>query len=212
MRQLLSDGLDLGQATILVGENGTGKSTLVEALAEAYGFNPEGGSTGAMHTTRRSESGLPDAVTLVRGAGAAKGGYFLRAETMHGFYTYLEDVGMGGFHEQSHGESFLDLIESRAFKRTGEAWPGLYLFDEVESALSFQSSLRVLALLRELLANERVQVVLATHSPILAALPGATILELTADGFRETAWEDLDLVVNERYFLSDPRRFLRHLD
>ncbi|WP_432559221.1 AAA family ATPase [Granulicoccus sp. GXG6511] len=209
--QLMSEGLDLGAATILVGENGSGKSTVLEGLAEAYGFNAEGGSTGAMHTTRRSESPLGDAITLVRGAGAPKGGYFLRAETMHGLYTYLEEIGGGFFHEQSHGESFLDVIESRGFRRTGEPWPGLYLFDEVESALSFNSSLRVLALLRDLLAEEQVQIVLATHSPVLAALPGATIVELTGDGFRETAWEDLELVLNERYFLADPQRFLRHL-
>jgi predicted ATPase len=212
VQQLMSAGLDLGQATILVGENGSGKSTILEALAEAYGFNPEGGSTGAMHTTRRSESPLGDEIALVRGAGAPKGGYFLRAETMHGLYTYLDDVGLGGFHEQSHGESFLDVIQSRAFKRSGEPWPGLYLFDEVESALSFGSSLRVLALLREMLAEDGVQIVLATHSPILAALPGATIIELTDDGFRESAWDDLDLVVSERYFLADPQRFLRHLE
>lgn len=84
---------------------------------------------------------------------------------MHELYTYLEDVGMGSFHELSHGESFLQLIQSRAFGPRGPR-PGLYLFDEVESALSFTSSLWVLGLLRELLADERVQVVLATHSPV----------------------------------------------
>jgi predicted ATPase len=212
VRQLMSVGLDLGQATILVGENGSGKSTIVEALAEAYGLNPEGGSTGARHTTRRSESPLAETISLVRGAGAAKGGYFLRAETMHGFYTYLEDVGMGSFHERSHGESFLDLIESRAFDNRGNPRSGLYLFDEVESALSFTSSLRVLAIMRELLRSPGVQVLLATHSPILAALPGATILELDDEGFRESVWEDLDMVINERFFLADPQRFLRHLE
>ncbi|MDO5681695.1 MAG: AAA family ATPase [Propionibacteriaceae bacterium] len=211
IRQLITEGLDFGQATILVGENGSGKSTLVEALAEAYGFNPEGGSTGAMHLTHRTESGLADDLTLSRGPGAARGGYFLRAETMHGLYTYLEEVGAGAFHAMSHGESFLEVIETRAFGRNGQPAPGLYLFDEVESALSFSSSLRVLATLRELLTEERVQIVLATHSPILAALPGATIIELTSEGFRTADWADLELVVNERYFLTDPQRFLRHL-
>lgn len=208
--QLLSDGLDLGQATVLVGENGSGKSTVIEALAEAYGLNPEGGSTGAMHTTRRSESTLASQLQLSRGGGAARGGYFLRAETMHGFYTYLEDVGMGSFHERSHGESFLDLIETRCFGPRGPR-PGLYLFDEVESALSFSSSLRVLALLAELLHEPGAQVVLATHSPILAALPRARILQFDGAGFAQTSWADLDLVINERYFLADPQRFLRHL-
>lgn len=210
VRQLVDEGLALGDATVLVGENGSGKSTVVEAIAGAYGFNAEGGSTGAMHTTRRTESPLADALKITRGPGSARGGYFLRAETMHGFYTYLEDVGMASFHQRSHGESFLGLIEDRCF-RNGLPRAGLYLFDEVESALSFNSTLRVLATLLELLQAEGVQVVLATHSPILAALPGARILQLDATGFAEADWNDLDLVVNERYFLADPQRFLRHL-
>ena len=211
VRQLINEGLALGPATVLVGENGSGKSTIVEAIAEAYGFNAEGGSTGAMHTTRRTESSLAQALRIDRGPGADRGGYFLRAETMHGFYTYLEDVGMGFFHELSHGESFLQLIEDRCFYR-GEPRRGLYLFDEVESALSFSSTLRVLATLGELIAADGVQVVLATHSPILAALPGARILELGPQGYAEADWYDLDLVLNERYFLTDPQRFLRHLE
>lgn len=211
VRQLINEGLALGPATVLVGENGSGKSTIVEAIAEAYGFNAEGGSTGAMHTTRRTESSLAQALRIDRGPGADRGGYFLRAETMHGFYTYLEDVGMGFFHELSHGESFLQLIEDRCFYR-GEPRRGLYLFDEVESALSFSSTLRVLATLGELIAADGVQVVLATHSPILAALPGARILELGPQGYAEADWNDLDLVLNERYFLTDPQRFLRHLE
>lgn len=210
VRQLLTVGLDLQQATVLVGENASGKSTVIEALAEAYGLNPEGGSTGAMHTTRRTESSLAAELHLVRGGAASRGGYFLRAETMHGFYTYLEEVGMASFHERSHGESFLDLIEHRCFGPHGPR-PGLYLFDEVESALSFSSSLRVLALIVELLGEPGVQVVLATHSPVLAALPGACILQFDGDGYAEAAWADLELVVNERYFLTDPQRFLRHL-
>lgn len=211
VRQLINEGLALGPATVLVGENGSGKSTIVEAIAEAYGFSAEGGSTGAMHTTRRTESSLAQALRIDRGPGADRGGYFLRAETMHGFYTYLEDVGMGFFHELSHGESFLQLIEDRCFYR-GEPRRGLYLFDEVESALSFSSTLRVLATLGELIAADGVQVVLATHSPILAALPGARILELGPQGYAEADWNDLDLVLNERYFLTDPQRFLRHLE
>lgn len=210
VRQVLREGLALGQATVLVGENGSGKSTLVEALAEGYGLNPEGGSTGAMHSTRRTESDLSAQLQVVRGGGASKGGYFLRAETMHSFYSYLEDVGMASFHTRSHGEGFVELIETRCFGPGGPR-PGLYLFDEVESALSFNSSLRVLATLMDLLAEPGAQIVLATHSPVLAALPGATILELDGDGLHETAWGDLEAVIGERYFLADPERFLRHL-
>jgi hypothetical protein len=88
--QVLDQGLDLTSATILVGENGSGKSTLVEAIALAYGLSPEGGSTGARHATRATESVLADHLQLVRNAGTTRRGYFLRAETMHGFFTYLE--------------------------------------------------------------------------------------------------------------------------
>ena len=90
--QVLAEGLDLGPGvTFLVGENGSGKSTLVEAIATAFGLSPEGGSTHSMHSTRPTESSLGDALQLVRGAGSTKWGFFLRAETMHGWYSYIED-------------------------------------------------------------------------------------------------------------------------
>ena len=115
VRQVLTEGLDFGAVTVFVGDNGAGKSTLVEAIAMAFGLNAEGGSTSAMNHTRDSESALGDHLQLVRGAGASKKGYFLRAETMHGFFTYLESIGDGQrFHERSHGESFLDLVMSRS--------------------------------------------------------------------------------------------------
>lgn len=206
---LLADGIDFAQATVLVGENGSGKSTILEALAEAYGLNPEGGSTGARFSTSRTESPLSEAVQLVRGAGASRGGYFLRAETMHGLFSYLASNG-DSFHHLSHGESFRAILEDRTRYRGGVR-PGLYLLDEPESALSFTSSLHALATLIDLLADPSVQVVMATHSPVLSALPGARILQLGDAGLTPSEWADLDLVVNERYFLADPQRFLRHL-
>ena len=206
---LLANGIDFGQATVLVGENGSGKSTILEALAEAYGLNPEGGSTGARFSTQRTESPLAETVQLVRGAGASRGGYFLRAETMHGLFSYLATSG-DSFHHLSHGESFRAILEARTRHR-GRIRPGLYLLDEPESALSFTSSLHALATLVDLLSEPGVQIVMATHSPMLSALPGATILQLSEAGIEPRAWEDLDLVVNERYFLADPQRFLRHL-
>lgn len=216
VRQLLAEGLDLGQATVLVGDNGSGKSTLVEAIAEAFGLNPEGGSTGARHSTRPSESDLAAGLQLVRGIGGARGGFFLRAETMHAFYTYLEDNPSPwhaeNFHERSHGESFLGLVDDRFFDARGRPRPGLFVLDEPESALSFASCLALVQLLRDLLAEPRAQVLMATHSPVLAALPGATILELDAAGYRATPWEDVAVVVNQRAFLADPARFLRARD
>ena len=214
VRTLLDAGLDFGRATVLVGENGSGKSTIVEALAEAYGLNPEGGSTGARFSTRRTESSLANDLLLTRGAGAARGGYFLRAETMHGLFSYLEQHPGGpepAFHARSHGEAFQDILTNRLLFR-GRPRPGLYLMDEPESALSFTSSLKVLAFLVDMVAEPGVQLIVATHSPVLSALPGATILQLSDAGIERRDWADLDLVVNERYFLGDPQRFLRHLD
>ncbi|QZN85834.1 AAA family ATPase [Cellulomonas sp. C5510] len=206
--QVLRDGWDLGAATVLVGENGAGKSTLVEALAMAFGMGAEGGSTGARGVTRASESTLWRHLVLERGAGGSKRGFFLRAETMHGFFTYLEDNPSPAdlaFHEMSHGESFLALAEDRMRGR------GLYVLDEPESALSCTGSLALLAHLRRLVAGG-AQVVLSTHSPVLASLPGARVWEVGEWGLRETPWEETDLVLSWQGFLAGPERYLRRLD
>ncbi|GAA4623336.1 AAA family ATPase [Cellulomonas oligotrophica] len=205
--QVLDEGWDLSAVTVLVGENGAGKSTLVEGVAGAFGMGPEGGSTGSRHSTRPTESALADELKLLRGAGAPRRGFFLRAETMHGFYTYLEEHPGGydpDFHEMSHGESFLALIGSRMMQ------PGFYVLDEPESALSFTGSLALLQHLHEL-ASGGSQVLLSTHSPLLAALPGAQVWEVGEWGMRRCAWEDLELVQSWRGFLDSPQRYLRHV-
>ncbi|KQO63164.1 AAA family ATPase [Curtobacterium sp. Leaf261] len=209
VRQLLGAGLDLDRMTILVGDNGAGKSTVVEAIAMAYGLGAEGGSTGAMHATRHSESVLGDHLRLVRDPGAVRNGTFLRAETMHGFFTYLEQNPGGRpepvFHERSHGESFLDFVMDRS------TWPGLWILDEPESALSFSGCLALIGLMQDILADSRTQILLSTHSPILASFPGATIHEVGDWGIRRSDYDDLDLVRNWRAFLASPERYLRHL-
>ncbi|QCB95105.1 AAA family ATPase [Cellulomonas shaoxiangyii] len=210
--QVLAEGWDLSAATVLVGDNGAGKSTLVEGVAGAYGMGPEGGAIGSRHSTRVTESGLADRLRLLRGVGSPRRGYFLRAETMHSFYTYLEEnPGARGpqnpepeFHAMSHGESFLTLIGDRMML------PGFYVFDEPESALSFTGCLALLQHLHDLVRNDS-QVLLSTHSPLLAALPGATVWEVGDWGLRRTAWEDLELVRRWRGFLDDPQRYLRHV-
>jgi predicted ATPase len=207
VRQLVNEGLDLGPGvTFLVGENGSGKSTLVEGVAMAYGLNPEGGSTSAMHRSRASESELSNALRVVRTAGAPRWSYFLRAETMHGLFTYLEQTGGRDprFHEMSHGESFLELLRTR-FDSVG-----FYVLDEPESALSFSSCLGLIGLFHEL-AEAGAQVLCATHSPLLASLPGATVLQLDADGYRPVRWESLELVAHWRAYLEAPERYLRHV-
>ncbi|MFI5889138.1 AAA family ATPase [Actinoplanes sp. NPDC051513] len=205
---VLSHGLNIpAGVTFLVGENGSGKSTLVEALAGVTGLNLEGGSRGAMHSTRLTESSLADVLRVTRTPGKRVNSYFLRAETMHGLYTYLENLPDSpdyDLHERSHGEGFLTLLE-RKFRGYG-----FYLMDEPEAPLSFTSTLRLVAHLDKLrLAG--AQVVVATHSPLLTALPGATILELGEHGIRRTQWDDLELTARWRLFLTSPESYLRHM-
>jgi predicted ATPase len=206
--QLVREGLDLSPGvTFLVGENGSGKSTLVEGVAQAFGLNPEGGSKNSRHETRATESPLGQALQLTRGVGTSRWGFFLRAETMHGWYTYMEDHAGGrdpSFHELSHGESFLAVLETRFDSG------GFYCLDEPEAALSFSSTLALIAVLQRVVAAKG-QVLCATHSPVLAAMPGARILEVGDWGLRETTWEDLELVWHWKRFLDAPQAYLRHL-
>jgi predicted ATPase len=206
---LLDHGLELAPGvTFLVGENGSGKSTLVEAVAVAYGLSPEGGSTHSRHSTRTSESPLHEVLRVERGLGASRWGFFLRAETMHGWYTYMESLEGRSrdpvFHEMSHGESFLAVLESRFDS------PAFYCLDEPEAALSFSSTLALVGVLADV-ARAGGQVLCATHSPVLAALPGARILEVGDWGLRESRWEDLELVQHWKAYLDSPGRYPRHV-
>jgi predicted ATPase len=208
--QILEDGLDLpAGVTLLIGENGSGKSTIVEAVAMAYGLSPEGGSTQAMHSTRSTESDLSRWIRLERSPGSSRWGFFLRAETMQGFYSYLEDHPGNNpheprFHELSHGESFLAVLSTR-FDSSG-----LYCLDEPEAALSFSAQIALVGALHELVTGG-AQVLCATHSPLLAALPGATILEVGEWGLRESTYDELQLVAHWRRYLDEPMRYLRHV-
>lgn len=205
--QLLRDGLELDDLTVLVGENGTGKSTIVEAVAMAYGLGAEGGSVNGRDVTWSSESPLHADLRLVRGGGASKWGYFLRAETMHGMFTYLQSSGPErDFHSRSHGEAFWDIITTSRFSDGG-----LFVLDEPEAGLSFDAQLRLVALLLELADRRGAQVLMATHSPILASVPGAALYELSDEGVHPTRWEDLAMVDHYRRYLDAPDRYLRHL-
>jgi predicted ATPase len=203
--QLAREGLELPPGvTFLVGENGSGKSTIVEAVAAAYGLSPEGGSAQGHFSTRRTESPLGEAVRLQRGIGSPRWGFFLRAETMHGWYTYSESTGGPRYHEMSHGESFLEVLRTRFDS------PGFYCLDEPEAAMSFSSSLALIAALGRIV-EAGGQVLCATHSPVLAAMPGATVLEVGEWGYRRTTWEELELVQHWRAYLDAPGRYLRHV-
>ena len=199
--------------TFLVGENGSGKSTLVEALAVAIGLNPEGGSKSFAFATRASESELGAHLRVARRPGRERTSFFLRAESYYNVATAVERLDKiqpllpaygGSGHERSHGESFLALLTHRFGPR------GLYLLDEPEAALSPTGALAVLQRMVELTAQGS-QFVVATHSPVLLALPGANILELTGDGVRRVSYDDAAPVSLTRAFLDDPQAFLRHL-
>jgi predicted ATPase len=208
--QLLRDGLTLDQGvTFLVGENGSGKSTIVEAVAMLFGLSPEGGTRFGHHSTRASESPLVGSLRMQRGLGSPRWGFFLRAETMHGWYSFLEDHPNPKhpdpvFHEMSHGESFLELLRSRFSE------PGFYCLDEPEAALSFTSTLGLIGALDDVV-RAGGQVLCATHSPVLAAMPGTTILEVGDWGLRRTTWDQLELVQHWKAYLETPQRYLRHV-
>ena len=204
-------------ATFVVGENGSGKSTLVEAIAVAAGLNPEGGSRNFRFATRSSESSLGRHLVLGRGPAKPRTAFFLRAESYYNVATEIERLDkLGGTpllpayggvspHHRSHGESFLDLAAHRFGPN------GLYLLDEPEAALSVSGCMALLARLADLVSRN-CQVIVATHSPVLLALPGASILEIGDDGEVARMPFDEALPVRlTREFLADPERLLRIL-
>jgi predicted ATPase len=208
------------KVTFLVGDNGTGKSTLVEAIAVAAGFNAEGGTKNFGFATRRSESELCRHLRLTRSPRRARDGFFLRAESYFNVATEIERLdaepstaprvidsyGGTSLHEQSHGESFLALVRHR-FR--GE---GFYVLDEPEAALSPNRQLSLLALMYDLVERRRSQFLVATHSPILMAYPGATIYHLSdGGGMRRVAYEETDHYQITKDFLGNRERYFKHL-
>lgn len=198
-------------ATFLVGANGSGKSTLLEAIAVAAGLNAEGGGRNFRFATRATHSALHEHVTLNK-RGTPSTDYFLRAESFYNVASTLDSMGSGALrsyggkslHAQSHGESFLALV----IERFGPN--GLYLLDEPEAALSPQGQLTLLRRIHELV-EDGCQFVVATHSPILVALPGATIYALSDEGVSEIEFDEVEQVQLYRSFLDEPARFLHHL-
>lgn len=177
--------------TFFTGENGTGKSTLIEAIAINMGFNPEGGSKNfSFSTNDSSNSELYKYLKVSRGARYATDGFFLRAESFYNVATYAEDIGLDfseygdkPIHHQSHGESFINLVNYR-FRGNG-----LYLLDEPESALSIQRQLSLMVSLNELIRNGS-QFIIATHSPILLAMPNSQIISFDTDTPVEISYEE----------------------
>ncbi len=197
--------------TIFVGENGSGKSTMLEAIAVNYGFNPEGGTKNYNFSTYDSHSELCDAIRLSRGFKKPGWGYFLRAESFYNVATaeeiYSREDPRGRreqFHERSHGESFLQMVQSN-FRGHG-----LYLLDEPEAALSPQ---RQLTLLLEIVncAKEDAQFIMVTHSPILLGIPDAEILSFDDGQVHPVEYEDTDSYQITKLFIENKEHMLKRL-
>ena len=210
--------LDFGSnVTFFVGENGTGKSTLLEAIAVAYGFNAEGGTRNFSFSTNNTHSGLYSHLKLISRE-FPKDGFFLRAESLYNVATHIEEIdrqaarsrlvieSYGGvsLHCQSHGESFLSIIQNRFSGK------GLYMLDEPEAALS---PMRLLTLMAELdsLVKKDSQFIIATHSPILMAFPNADILEFSEDGINKVSYKDTQHYLITKQFINAPEKMLHYL-
>lgn len=195
--------------TFFVGENGSGKSTLLEAMAVAQGFNPEGGTKNYCFSTRDTHSELCAAIRLVKGYRKEKYGYFLRAESFYNVATKEQEYAdlahpSAGYHERSHGESFLALAQNCL--RPG----GLYFLDEPEAALSPQRQLTLLAQLYRC-AGQGAQFFVATHSPILLGLPGAEIYCFDEGQAHTCAYQDTGPYQVTQMFLNNRHALLKRL-
>jgi predicted ATPase len=212
--------LNLGKSvTLLAGENGTGKSTIVEAIAAAIGFVQHGGELsrlGDLPAVPRNVVDDQDVPLLapVLSATKPRNGYFLRAESFFNVAEFVDsddrfapDLSIYGdvpLHAQSHGESFLALAANRF------GADGLYLLDEPEAALSVTGALALLAIVTRA-ADSGAQFVIATHSPVLLAAPAAQIYELDEEGINRAVYDDLQAVRQMRGFLDAPDRYLRQI-
>lgn len=196
--------------TFFVGENGTGKSTLLEAMAVAYGFNPEGGTVNYSFSTYDSHSELWDAVTLSKSFKKVHCGYFLRAESFYNVATKEDEYGKmpGGvplnLHKKSHGESFLTII-NEYFKSNG-----LFFLDEPEAALSPQRQMTLLLKIAES-AKENSQFFIVTHSPVLLTLPGAEILSFDNNNLHKIEYEDTESYRISEMFINHREQVLKRL-
>lgn len=196
--------------TFFVGENGSGKSTILEAMAVAYGFNPEGGTKNYSFSTYDSHSELCNAMRMIRGYSKPGWGYFLRAESFYNVATAEDEYskGPGGrpqhFHERSHGESFLAMAQSN-FRGNG-----IYLLDEPEAALSPQRQLTLLLEI-ERCAREGSQFIIVSHSPILLGIPDAEILSFDGGYVHTLEYEETESYQVTKMFLENRDQMLSHL-
>jgi len=201
------------KVTFIIGENGTGKSTILEAIAAAYGFNPEGCTKNFNFSTRKTHSDLHRYLKLIKGVRRPQDGFFLRAESFYNVATNIDDMDEGGggprliesyggrsLHAQSHGESFLSLFINRF------GGSGLYILDEPEAALSPSRQLAMLSRMHQLVEQDS-QFIIATHSPIIMSYPDAAIYELK-NGFKEINYKDSEHYQVMKEFLNHTEKML----
>ncbi|MCJ7933847.1 MAG: AAA family ATPase [Chryseobacterium sp.] len=212
----LRKGLDLrlkSNVTFFVGENGIGKSTLMEAIAEKCGFNVAGGNRNHNYSFHKTESPLSEYLTLSWNIKTAQG-FFMRAESFFNFATYIDEVAQedgrildayGGksLHRQSHGEAFLSLFHNH-FRN------GIYILDEPESALSPQRQLSLLSIIHTLEKTGKAQFIISSHSPILMSYPNAEIYLLN-DKIQRIHYKETEHYQLTRDFLASPESYFRHL-
>lgn len=198
--------------TFLVGENGTGKSTLLEAIAVAMGLNPEGGSKNFNFSTRRSHSNLCDFLRLRKTLHVPRDSWFLRAESFFNVATEIENLDEGrreiiqyyggvDLHEMSHGESFFALFNNRFRGK------GIYFLDEPEAALSPMRQMAFLSRMHELLKADS-QFIIATHSPIILSSPDSWTYVVSRDGLVRTPYDQTEHFRITKDFLNHPNRSL----
>ena len=187
--------------TFIIGENGTGKSTFIEALAVSIGLNPEGGTQNFMFSTKETHSELYEYLKINHFQRKCKTKFFLRAESFYNVITEIDNLRVSGYgnkslHLYSHGESFIQLVQNRFTE------DGLYILDEPEAALSPSRQMTLLYLINQLV-KEGSQFIIATHSPILISYRNGKILDLDKN-FKEVKYEDTEIYQTYKMYLDRP--------
>lgn len=200
------------KVTIFVGDNGAGKSTLLEGIAAQCGFSLIGGNKN--HATYNTETASLAPYLRLAWKPKVTSGFFIRAETMFSFIGAIDslarDTGAGLYHayggkslaERSHGEAFLSVFENRFGRQ------GIYILDEPEAALSPERQLDFMRLIKGLEAGDACQIIIATHSVLLMAYPGAQLMRITDSGIRKVQFDQMPHFRILRNFCLDPDAFI----